>query len=171
MITLAATNTIVGSATASTTLTYTVTGDEISSSDSFKILAQGQLSTSATILYTVPSSTSTLIKTIILSNTTSSSATASFFINGTSTANQIFTLPIVGYGGATIDDTGLKVYDGNGNLQNIMPLPVGAATAANQTNGSMQTQVIPSATQTGLSVNFQSALSTTAVAVKTSAGR
>lgn len=118
MLTLTAANTIQGSATVSSAISYTISGDEVSGgSDSFKILSQGQLGTSVAVLYSVPSSTTTLVKQIILCNSTNSSVTASLFLNGSSPTNQICQLPINAYGEVVFDATGFKLYDSNGYLK------------------------------------------------------
>jgi hypothetical protein len=61
--------------------------------ETYKKLAQGQLTTSSGTLYTVPSATSTIIKYITLTNTTGGAQTAQLFHDGTSAATCI--LPII----------------------------------------------------------------------------
>jgi hypothetical protein len=135
MLTLDTTKTINGSAGTAAAVTYTITGDEVNTStgtDSLKQLAQGQLTTSAsTPLYTVPSTTATIVKQIILANTTGSAVTATFYIGGSAAANLIFSLPIPANGGATIDDSGYKVYGSSGNV-----LTTGTITLTGDVTGS-----------------------------------
>lgn len=57
--------------------------------DTFHVLAQGQLPASAGTLYTVPAATSAIVKSIALVNTSAGSVTASLTVNGTGAANQI----------------------------------------------------------------------------------
>jgi hypothetical protein len=105
MISLAATNTLAGKAGTASAITYTITGgDAITTSDAFQILAQGQLGTSATTLYTVPSSTVALINNISLANTTGTAVTGVvLYVNGTAASNQIL-------GGLTIPANGTAVF-------------------------------------------------------------
>lgn len=120
MITLQAAQTLRGKAGTASAVTYTIIGDEVSGgADSFKTLAQGQLSDSVATLYTVPGSTAALIKTIFLSNTTASNVGAiNFFIGGSAAANQIITILIPANGSAIYDGT-WHIFDGSGNLQYV----------------------------------------------------
>ena len=58
-------------------------------SDTFKVLAQGQLPSTIGTLYTAPGSTAAIVKSIHLVNTDSATRTASLTVNGTAAANQI----------------------------------------------------------------------------------
>jgi hypothetical protein len=120
MLTLAATNTLQGVAGTATTITYTIFGMEFSGGvETYKVLAQGQLGTSVSALYTVPSSTTTFVKTIILTNTTSDLVGGiTLLVNGTAAGNQIVnSISITGNGTAILDDSGLKLNDGQGCLR------------------------------------------------------
>jgi lysophospholipase L1-like esterase len=119
VITLAATNTIQGSAGTATAVTYTITGMTLSSAqaETYAVLSQGQLATSAAAIYTVPASTSALVKEILLANVTAAAVSVKLYINGTTAANQITSLNIPANGEAKFDHTGWAVYDGNGSLQ------------------------------------------------------
>lgn len=116
MITLAATNTLAGKATTATAITYTVYGDEIGTTDTFKVLAQGQLPNSATTLYTVPASTQTLIKEIQLANTTASPVSGIvLYVNGVAAGNQIFAgMTIPANGSASYCEGLFRVFDATG---------------------------------------------------------
>src|ERR1035437_3126003 len=91
MLTLAATNTISGVAGTTTAITYSIFGMTLLAGvETYTILAQGQLATSAGTLYTVASSTTAFVKQIVLANATSSPVTGvKLFVNGTAAGNQI----------------------------------------------------------------------------------
>lgn len=117
MITLAAASTLRGLSGTTTAITCSVFGDEIAAgTDAFKKLFQGQLATSVATLYTVPGSTQTLIKTIILDNTTGSPATATLYVDGTAAANRICSFTIPAGGEAVWSGEGWKMLDANGAM-------------------------------------------------------
>lgn len=119
MITLETGQTLHGKAGTATAVTYTMLGDEITSgADTFKKLAQGQLGTSTSTLYTVPASTATLIKEIHLANTTGSNVVGvTFYISGTAVSNQITgTITVPANGTAVFNAGGWSVYDSAGVL-------------------------------------------------------
>jgi len=113
MITLEANTTIYGKAEIISCITYTISGVELQGSrEEYKILTQGQLSNNLSLLYTVPSLKSTLIKSILLSNTSDSLIKGiKFYIGGISNSNVIVNLSIPPNGSAKFDSTGWKVYD------------------------------------------------------------
>jgi hypothetical protein len=113
MITLQTTQTIYGQAAFSSSISYTITGLElVGSTENYKVLAQGQLSNSAQVLYTVPASTSCLVRQILFANTTTNRISGiKLYIGGSSNANQIVTLSIPPNGSAKFDATGWVVYD------------------------------------------------------------
>lgn len=121
MLTLAGTNTIAGIAGTTTAITYTITGAEVTTgTPTYKVLAQGQLATSAGTIYTVPAAPATaLVKTVHLANATGSAVTGvALYVNGTAAANRIsgsFTIPANGW--ATVDADGWRIYDANGALK------------------------------------------------------
>ncbi len=132
MLTLAGTNTIAGIAGTTTAITYTITGAEVTTgTPTYKVLAQGQLATSASTIYTVPAAPATaLVKTIHLANVTGSAvAGVALYVNGTSAGNRIsgsFTIPANGW--ATVDADGWRIYDANGALKTSGdPGPTGPA--------------------------------------------
>lgn len=72
--------------------------------DNYKVLAQGQLSSTAGVLYTVPGATETIISRIVLANTDGTNPhTATLYVNGTANANEI--MP------ATSIDPGKRITD------------------------------------------------------------
>lgn len=118
MLTLEAAQTIRAVAGAATAVTYTIFGDEHATGDTFKVLAQGQLPSSVGTLYTVPGSTSALVKSIRLANTTGSDVTGiKFYVGGTAAANQItgtFTIPANGT--ASLAGDRVEILDAAGAL-------------------------------------------------------
>ncbi len=115
MITLSATDSMQGVAGTATAVTYTLYGDQITSADAFKILAQGQLANSTGSIYPATGGTQTLIKSIHLANTTGSSVSGvKLFINGSAASNQIITLTVPANGTAQYNEDGWKVYDSTG---------------------------------------------------------
>lgn len=120
MITLATGGTIQGSTTSATTVTYTIMGIEIAGATDAgagtpKVLAQGQMATTTGALYTVPGSTSALVKGIHLKNTGSSVQVISLFVNGTAGANA---LP-----GFSIPANGSALYDGQWTVRDSLGYP------------------------------------------------
>lgn len=109
-LTLAAGSTLRGVATAATSVTITVFGDELSTVDTFKKLHQGQLPNSVGTLYTVGSVTH-IIKSMILANTTASSVTATIYIDGQTDAFSIGSIVIPANGEAIWANDGWKVLD------------------------------------------------------------
>lgn len=159
MLTLAATNTISGVAGTATAITYSIFGlTLLSGAETYAVLAQGQLATSAGTLYTVPGSTTAFVKQFILVNATSSAVNGIIlYVNGTAAGNQITgTISIPANGTAMIDDDGLAVYDANGSklsailsqtatsLSGVSALPAGT-TATTQTANDASTKVATTA--------------------------
>lgn len=74
--------------------------------DTFKKLYQGQPGTGATTLYTVPASTSAIVKHITVSNPTGASRTVKLWQSGTADTNVILpTATILAGGWAEFDGT------------------------------------------------------------------
>jgi hypothetical protein len=120
-ITLAAADTITGVAGSATSITYTIFGDEVSAgADAFKVLAQGQLPSSVGTLYTVPSSTATIVKQIHLVNGTGGSVTARLNVKGTAAANAILpAITILAGGFAIFGADGWNVYNDQGQKLSV----------------------------------------------------
>lgn len=117
MITLDTTKTLQGLAGTASKVTYTITGDEVTTADGFKVLAQGQLPGSAGVLYTVPGSTSTLIKEITLKNTDVLPIAITLYVGGTAATNQIYQATVPANGTAIYANNGWSLYDASGTLQ------------------------------------------------------
>lgn len=118
MLTLSATNTIAGVAGTTTAITYSIFGMTLLSDvETYSVLSQGQLATSAGAIYTVPGSTTAFVKHIQLVNTTGSPVSGIIlYVNGTAAGNQITgSISIPANGMAMIADDGLSVYDANGS--------------------------------------------------------
>lgn len=114
---LATTQTVAGLAGTASVINYTLFGDEVGASgDAFKVLAQGQLSASAAVLYTVPASTQAIVKSMCLINTSGSNVAVAMHVNGTATVNRIASINIPANGMATWDGR-WTVYDANGYPQ------------------------------------------------------
>lgn len=113
MITLQSGQTLYGVAEMSSSISYTITGLEVQDgTESYKVLCQGQLSSSIELMYTVPALNSTFIKQIFLSNTTGNSINGvKLFIGGNSPSNQIVNLSLFPSGSAKFDSTGWQTYD------------------------------------------------------------
>lgn len=114
-------NTLNGKAGTASAITYTITGDRKTTTDSYEVLGQGQLGTSTAAMLTtspVAASTQLLISKIQLANTTALNVTGIvFYLNGTAATNQIATLAIPANGTAVYTQEGYKVYDSNGAQQ------------------------------------------------------
>lgn len=115
MLTLATGETLRGVAGSASAITYTLTGDEKTTSDAFKVLAQGQLPAATASIYgPVAASTSALMQQMFFRNVTAGIVTMSLFINGTAGANQIIGLSLPASGSASYGSDGWKVYDSTG---------------------------------------------------------
>lgn len=113
MITLETAQTLHGVAEISGSIGYTLTGLELlGATETYKVLAQGMLLATSSVVYTVPSSKTTFIKQIFLNNiSTGTVSNIKFYIGGSGSANQIITLAIPFSGSAKFDSTGWKVHD------------------------------------------------------------
>ena len=120
MILLAAADTLAAGGEVASQLTATVFGMELSSAggEVYKVLAQLQLAASPATIYTVPGSTTTLVKTITVVNNDSVPRAFSFFRAGTAAANRL-TPPIslLPNGMAVYEDgQGWQVFNATGQL-------------------------------------------------------
>ncbi len=107
MYTLAANDTLAGVASAASEVTYTIFGMELNgTTETYKVLAQGQLAASAATIYTATANGPTFVRTITLVNTDTVSAnTFQLFRGGTANANAI--TPVINLpagGAATYED-------------------------------------------------------------------
>jgi hypothetical protein len=122
MLTIAASDTIAGVAGAASKVTCTIFGMELttsSSAETYKVLDQRQLASSAATIYTATANGPTFIKSILVVNTdTATPYTFQLFRGGTAAANAItpvFMLP-AGCAAAYEDGQGWQMYDSNGRL-------------------------------------------------------
>ena len=74
--------------------------------DTYKKLAQGQAATTVAVVYTVPASTTAMVKQIHIANTSGATVTIKLWQSGTADANII--LPAV-----TLDGGEFGQFDGN----------------------------------------------------------
>ena len=133
MLTLAPNGTIQGVANTAAVISVSMFGVETASvTDTYKVLYQGQLASSAGVLYTATAVT-TLIKTITLTNTTASPVTGVIlYVNGVAASNQItqpMTLPANGC--AVFNGEGWHVYDANGRVLTTTTPAAGYMTMLN----------------------------------------
>lgn len=119
MINLAAAETLRGVASAASSVSYTITGMELSATltEAYHVLAQGVLSNVAGTIYPAPASNSAFIKTILLANTTAGPITVTLYVNGVAATNQIGACVIPANGHAMVNQLGWEVYDSNGFQQ------------------------------------------------------
>lgn len=118
MIVLEAGQTIQGVAADASTITYQIWGMQLNAGvETYDLLAQGQLPTTAAALYTVPASTQAFIKQITLINTASSAKSGVIlYVGGSAAGNQItgsITMPASGMG--VMEEDGWNFYDANGS--------------------------------------------------------
>ncbi|MDP9265222.1 MAG: hypothetical protein M3O91_03765, partial [Chloroflexota bacterium] len=86
---LAATDTLAAKQDAGGDVNYAVDGDELTgTTDAYRVLAAGQLSTTAATLYTPGATKSAIVGSITLTNTGASTRTVTLYRNGTAAANQ-----------------------------------------------------------------------------------
>lgn len=118
MLTIAAAGTFQGKANTAAVITYTLFGDLLTTADSFGVIAQGQLPSAVGVLYTVPASTSALVKEIVLANTSAIAVSGvQFFVNGAAVANQILGNMTIPANGSAVYANGIwQVYDQAGTL-------------------------------------------------------
>lgn len=119
MLTLATTNTISGVASVASQMTCTIMGMELNgTTEVYKVLDQRQLAASVATIYTVPSSTTTFVKSILIVNNDTAVRTFSLYVNGTAAANKVTPTLEVPAGGQAVyeDGMGWSVYTVNGIL-------------------------------------------------------
>lgn len=110
MISLSGTQALLASTSAASVVTYTVTGLETSTAvppvaQSYQVLAQGVVQTSATNIYSPSAaSVSALVSSIFMSNISASVATVQVAIDGSGLGHRIATLAIPISGFAEYED-------------------------------------------------------------------
>jgi hypothetical protein len=129
VLTLAAADTLAGVATSATTVTYTIFGDEVTTTDNYKALAQGQLAAAAATIYTVPVSTQAIVSSIVLSNRGGSAQAVTLYRGGTGAGNALASFTIPANGTATFDGETLQILDANGSAT-TMALATQSASGA-----------------------------------------
>lgn len=121
MLLLEASDTLVAEAGAATALTVTVYAlEDASGTRTYKKVFQGQPGSSPTTLYTVPASTTALLKSMFVANPTGMARSIKLWHDGSSDANVILPSIIIGAGefAAYVDD-GWKFFDSGGNLKTV----------------------------------------------------
>lgn len=141
-LSLAAGNTLQGSAGTASAISYTVLGAEAGAQGyTYRTLAQGQLATTAGVLYAVPANLTSFVTLVSLVNTTNSAVnTVLLGVNGTAASNQILpsaTIPASGF--ATFAFGVWHVYDGNGNLYQTGTQAFDATAVSPTTPGALGT--------------------------------
>jgi len=112
-------DTLRGDADAATQLTTTVFGMElVGTTETYKVLYQGQLPATIATLYTVPASTQAFIRTITIVNNDTSKRTFELTVNGTAAANRITPIMDIIAGGMMVyeDGKGWNAYTKQGSL-------------------------------------------------------
>lgn len=117
MLTLAAADTLAAAAQTATTVSLTIFGMElVGTTETYKVLYQGQPGTSAATVYTAPATA--FVKSISVVNTAGSAQTFALYRGGTAAVNRLtpdLTLP--GGGWATWEDgLGWQVYRSTGQI-------------------------------------------------------
>ena len=119
MITLAAADTLAAGASGDSMLTSTVCGMElVGTTETYKPLDQRQLAAAPATIYTVPSSTTAFIKTIMVVNNDAVSRTIKYFRGGTAAVNAITPTITIPAGGMAVyeDGQGWQILNSNGQL-------------------------------------------------------
>lgn len=121
MLTLEANQTLRGVAETSATLSISVFGDESdASSDTFKLLAQSQLPTTADVIYTAPAAKAGLVTTIKIRNTNASlTKWFELFVGGATAPNSIAKFTIPADGTAVWASNAWSIYNASGQLSLI----------------------------------------------------
>lgn len=120
MLLLGPTDSLSGKAGTDAVITVTGMGDAlVSGADTFKVLFQAQLGTSVGTLLAATAGQQSLVKTLVLANTSSDPVSGvQLYVNGTGAANRITgSLMIPADGWAQLDAGGWKVFDQNGTIQ------------------------------------------------------
>ncbi len=170
-IALATGDTISGVAGSATSITYTITGDEIAAgADAFGVLAQGQLPSSVGTLYTVPASTEAIVKGIHLANPTAGTVTASLAINGTADANVILPpISILAGGFAVLGDDGWHVYNDQGQALGVGATGAAGAAGADGADGAPGADGMSTAATPALTFDTTNAIGAAATAIRSDA--
>lgn len=107
MIILAASDTLAGVGSVASKLTVTLFGMELNgSTETYKVLYQGQLPSSATTIYTAPVSNVAFIRTIVVVNTDTVDQTFALYRGGTAGSNKCTPTYSISAGGSAIYEDG-----------------------------------------------------------------
>ena len=107
MIILAASDTLAGVGSVASKLTVTLFGMELNgSTETYKVLYQGQLPSSATTIYTAPVSNVAFIRTIVVVNTDTVDQTFALYRGGTADSNKCTPTYSISAGGSAIYEDG-----------------------------------------------------------------
>lgn len=132
MITLATAEYIAGIAGAVSSITYTITGmEKAGTTETYKVLAQGQLPEVAAAIYTAPTSNVAFVKEILLHNPTAGSVTFKLYVNGTADDHKIGGFILIAGGSATHTSDGWKFFDSSGKLGTTVLPASGVVTTIN----------------------------------------
>lgn len=82
-------------------------------SESYKILAQALVPNLATVVYTVPADTQTIIKHIVVANPSAGAVDFSMFMNGSAAINTIYPPFSIAAGGFDENDSVYTMEDGD----------------------------------------------------------
>lgn len=121
MIVLETGQTLRADADAASMLTSTIFGMELDTStqvETYKVLDQRQIAATVATIYTVPASTCTFIKSILVVNNDSVARTFQYFVGGTAAANAITPNFSILPGGSAVyeDGKGWQFYNSTGQL-------------------------------------------------------
>lgn len=127
MITLATADTIAGVASAATQVTCTIFGMELNgTTETYKVLYQGQLAAAAATIYTPPASNVAFIKSIMVNNNDTVVRTFRLYSGGTAAANAITPNFSLLPGGCAVyeDAMGWMFYNSAGQLLQASGVPI-----------------------------------------------
>jgi len=150
MITLEASQTLAGVASAATSVTYSIFGLELNSATSaetYKVLAQGQLAAAAATIYTATANGPTFIKAVFLANATAGDITGiKIFAKGLLAANQLTgTITIPANGTALYADGVVTVYSNAGVILSSVNITLTGDVTGVGTGNSVATTIANSA--------------------------
>jgi hypothetical protein len=127
MITLAAADYLAAGCSAAAVMTYTLFGMELNAgTEAYKALAQGQVDGSVAAIYTAPTSTTALIKSMAFVNNDTVMRTLVLTRGGTGAANRITPVLEVPAGGMAVyeDALGWQVLNAQGQMLTAGAFPV-----------------------------------------------
>lgn len=154
MLTLAATQTIAGVASAATEVTCTLFLMQLNAGVEVYTNDQQQLATSAATIYTAPASTEAFVRSIHVVNTdTSNSNTFQLFVGGTAAANAITPVFTLLPGGMAVYEDGLgwQFFDNTGRLMHSEALST-AFTGGTLTTVNLASNATANSTTTGVEI-------------------